>query len=93
MSNIKSVFLGMMRRLKVALVVSLLVGLFGIVLYYLGRPIAQLYNADDKIDVALIDNDKSVLSEQLKIYLSEKVNMNVEENEPENFQEKLIKTR
>ncbi len=90
MSNIKSVFLGMMRRLKVALVVSLLVGLFGIVLYYLGRPIAQLYNADDKIDVALIDNDKSVLSEQLKIYLSEKVNMNIEENEPEKFQEKLI---
>lgn len=90
MSNVKTVFFGIMRRLKVALLVSILVGLFGIVLYYLGRPIANLYDVDEKINVAVIDNDKSILSEQLKIYLSEKVNMNIEENDPENFQEKLI---
>lgn len=90
MSNIVNVFLGMIRRLKLGLVVALAAGILGIVLYHLGRPIADLYSVDEKIDVAVIDNDSSVLSAQLKTYLSEKINMNITEEEPEKFNDKLI---
>lgn len=90
MTNIKNVFIGMVRRLKFGLVIALIAGFFGIVLYYMGRPIADLYSVNEKIDVAVTDSDASVLSTQMKIYLSEKINMNLIEDNPETFSDKLI---
>ena len=90
MNNIKTVFFGMLRRLKIALVIALLAGLGSIALYFCGRPIADVYSVEDKIDVAVIDNDCSVLSDKLKSYLNDKINMNVIEDGKEKFNDKLI---
>ena len=59
MNNIRTVFFGMLKRLKYALVIALLVGAGSIGLYYCGRPIANVFSVNDKIDIALSDNDKS----------------------------------
>lgn len=90
MNNIKSVFFGMLKRLKTALVIALLTGLASIALYYCGRPIADVYSVQDKIDIAVTDNDGTELSAMLKNYLSDKINMNVIEDEQEKFNDKLI---
>lgn len=90
MNNIRTVFTGMLRRLKTALVIALLAGLASIALYYCGRPIADIYSVQDKIDVAVIDNDNSELSAMMKNYLSDKIGMNVIEDGQEKFKDKLI---
>lgn len=90
MNNIRTVFMGMLKRLKTALVIALLAGLASIALYYCGRPIADIYSVQDKIDVAVIDNDGSELSAMLKNYLSDKIGMNIIEDEQEKFNDKLI---
>ena len=90
MNNIRTVFTGMLKRLKTALVIALLAGLASIALYYCGRPIADIYSVQDKIDVAVIDNDRSELSAMLKNYLSDKMSMNIIEDEQEKFNDKLI---
>ena len=90
MNNIRTVFMGMLKRLKTALVIALLAGLASIALYYCGRPIADIYSVQDKIDVAVIDNDRSELSAMLKNYLSDKMSMNIIEDEQEKFNDKLI---
>ena len=90
MNNIKSVFFGMLRRLKTALAIAFLAGLASIALYYCGRPIAALYSVDEKIDVAVIDNDGTELSSMLKTYLSDKMSMNILEDDREKFNDKLI---
>ena len=75
----------MLRRLKLALVIALLAGLASIALYYCGRPIADLYSVEDKIDIAVTDNDNSELSAELKSYLSDKINMNIIEDGQEKY--------
>lgn len=90
MNNIRTVFTGMLRRLKTALVIALLTGLASIALYYCGRPIADLFSVEEKIDIAVTDNDNSELSVKLKSYLSDKMNMNIIEDEQEKFNDKLI---
>lgn len=90
MNNIRTVFTGMLKRLKTALVIALLAGLASIALYYCGRPIADIYTVQDKIDVAVIDNDRSELSAMLKNYLSDKMSMNIIEDDQEKFNDKLI---
>lgn len=90
MNNIRSVFIGMLKRLKTALVIALLAGLASIALYYCGRPIADIYSVEDKIDVAVIDKDGSELSSMLKNYLSDKISMNLIEDGQEKFNDKLI---
>lgn len=80
----------MLRRLKLALVIALLAGLASIALYYCGRPIADLFSVKEKIDIAVTDNDNSELSAKLKSYLSDKMNMNIIEDEQEKFNDKLI---
>ncbi len=90
MNNIRTVFMGMLKRLKTALVIALLAGLASIALYYCGRPIADIYSVQDKIDVAVIDNDGSELSAMLKNYLSDKIGMNIIEDDQEKFNDKLI---
>ena len=90
MNNIRTVFFGMLKRLKYALVIALLVGAGSIGLYYCGRPIANVFSVNDKIDIALTDNDKSELSAMLKSYLSDRINMNIIEDGKEKFNDKLI---
>ncbi len=90
MNNIINIFFSMLRRLKLALVIALLAGLASIALYYCGRPIADLFSVEEKIDIAVTDNDNSELSAKLKSYLSDKMNMNIIEDEQEKFNDKLI---
>lgn len=90
MNNIRTVFFGMLKRLKYALVIALLVGAGSIGLYYCGRPIANVFSVTDKIDIALTDNDNSELSAMLKSYLSDRINMNIIEDGKEKFNDKLI---
>lgn len=90
MNNIRTVFFGMLKRLKYALIIALLVGAGSIGLYYCGRPIANVFSVNDKIDIALSDNDKSELSAMLKSYLSDRINMNIIEDGKEKFNDKLI---
>ena len=90
MNNIRTVFFGMLKRLKYALVIALLVGAGSIGLYYCGRPIANVFSVNDKIDIALTDNDNSELSAMLKSYLSDRINMNIIEDGKEKFNDKLI---
>lgn len=90
MNNIINIFFSMLRRLKLALVIALLAGLASIALYYCGRPIADLFSVKEKIDIAVTDNDNSELSAKLKSYLSDKMNMNIIEDEQEKFNDKLI---
>ena len=90
MNNIRTVFFGMLKRLKYALVIALLVGAGSIGLYYCGRPIANVFSVNDKIDIAMTDNDKSELSAMLKSYLSDRINMNITEDGKEKFNDKLI---
>ena len=90
MNNIRTVFFGMLKRLKYALVIALLVGAGSIGLYYCGRPIANVFSVTDKIDIALSDNDNSELSAMLKSYLSDRINMNIIEDGKEKFNDKLI---
>ena len=90
MNNIRTVFFGMLKRLKYALIIALLVGAGSIGLYYCGRPIANVFSVNDKIDIALSDNDNSELSAMLKSYLSDRINMNIIEDGKEKFNDKLI---
>ena len=90
MNNIRTVFFGMLKRLKYALIIALLVGAGSIGLYYCGRPIASVFSVNDKIDIALTDNDNSELSAMLKSYLSDRINMNIIEDGKEKFNDKLI---
>lgn len=92
MNNILKIFTGTLRRLKLALLIGLVCGAAGIALYFPGRATADFGNPESKIDVAVIDNEQSELSAAIKNYLSEKVNMNIIEENPEKFNDMLINT-
>lgn len=48
MNNIRTVFFGMLKRLKYALVIAFLVGAGSIGLYYCGRPIANVFSVNTR---------------------------------------------
>lgn len=93
MNNIVKIFCGTLRRLKIAIILALICGIAGITLYFPGRGTADAFMASEKIDIAVIDNDKSELSECIKNYFSNKVNMNiVDEAKAEKYNDMLINT-
>lgn len=93
MNNIVKIFCGTLRRLKIAIILALICGIAGIALYFPGRGTADAFMASEKIDIAVIDNDKSELSECIKNYFGNKVNMNiVDESKAEKYNDMLINT-
>ncbi|MBP3921814.1 MAG: ABC transporter permease [Ruminiclostridium sp.] len=93
MNNIVKIFCGTLRRLKIAIILALICGIAGVALYFPGRGTADAFMADEKIDIAVIDSDKSELSECIKNYFNEKVNMNIaEEATIEKYNDMLINT-
>lgn len=93
MNNIVKIFCGTLRRLKIAIILALICGIAGVALYFPGRGTADAFMASEKIDIAVIDNDKSELSECIKNYFSNKVNMNiVDEAKAEKYNDMLINT-
>ncbi|MBE6879750.1 MAG: ABC transporter permease [Ruminococcaceae bacterium] len=93
MNNIVKIFCGTLRRLKIAIILALICGIAGVALYFPGRGTADAFMADEKIDVAVIDNDNSELSKCLKTYFDKKVNMNiVEEATVKKYNDMLINT-
>lgn len=93
MNNIFKIFCGTLRRLKIAIILALICGIAGVALYFPGRGTADAFMASEKIDIAVIDNDKSELSECIKNYFGNKVNMNiVDEAKAEKYNDMLINT-
>lgn len=93
MNNIVKIFCGTLRRLKIAIILALICGIAGVALYFPGRGTADAFMASEKIDIAVIDNDKSELSECIKNYFGNKVNMNiVDEAKAEKYNDMLINT-
>ena len=93
MNNIVKIFCGTLRRLKIAIILALICGIAGVALYFPGRGTADAFMASEKIDIAVIDNDKSELSECIKNYFGNKVNMNiVDESKAEKYNDMLINT-
>lgn len=92
MNNILKIFFGTLRRLRIAIILALICGIAGIALYFPGRTTADAYMATEKIDIAVIDRDNSELSQCLKMYLTERVNMNIVDKPEEMYNDMLINT-
>ena len=92
MNNILKIFVGTLRRLKIALILAVICGAAGIAIYFPGRSANFSIDSGEKIDVAVIDNEQTEITECMKKYFSEKVSFNIIEENPEKFNDMLLNT-